>query len=172
MLPIDNDKFLIGTLKEGLFEYDFLQKKWAKFQNEADNMLKIGNIYHAAVLKNGDIALATLKRGVFIISEAGKLKYVFDKQSGLINNATYFVSNDAHNDLWIAQEKGISHVELSVPFNRFGVNSGIDGNIQKLTIYNNNLYCGTSSGIYYMPIDKEEPITESRVFTAFMAVIP
>jgi PAS domain S-box-containing protein len=120
-------------------------------------MLKIGNIYHATVLKNGDIALATLKRGVLIISEVGKLKYIFDKQSGLINNATYFVSNDAHNDLWIAQEKGISHLELSVPFNRFGVNSGIDGNIQKLTIYNNNLYCGTSSGIYYMPIDKEEP---------------
>ncbi len=157
MLPFDNEKFLIGTLKEGLYEYDILQKKWAKFQNEADNMLQIGNIYHATLLKNGDIALATLKSGVFIISEEGKLKYVFDKQSGLINNATYFVSSDTHNDLWIAQEKGISHVELSVPFNRFGVNSGIDGNIQKLTIYNNNLYCGTSSGIYYMPINKEEP---------------
>lgn len=157
ILPTDNDKFLMGTLKEGLFQYDVLQKKWTKFENEADKLLQLGNVYHATVLKNGDLALATLKRGVFIISADGKLKYVFDKQSGLINNATYFVSSDAHSDLWIAQEKGISHVELSVPFNRFGVNSGIDGNIQKLTIYNNNLYCGTSSGIYCMPIDKEEP---------------
>lgn len=163
MFPIGNQQIMAGTLKNGLFIYDIKLQQWLPFHNQADELLKQGNIYHAILLTNGDIAVATLKKGVIILTAQGKIKYVLDKQSGLINNATYFLKEDSYGDLWIAQEKGISHVELSVPFNHFGIHSGLDGNIQKLTLYQDRLYCGTSSGIFYLPLENKSP-WDNKVF--------
>ncbi len=154
IIPQNGETVLAGTLKNGLFQFNTRTKQWQKFESEANEQLISGNIYHATALKSGNIAISTLKKGIFVISPNGKIKYVFNKQTGLINNASYYLCEDVYNDLWIAQEKGISHVELGVPFNRYSIHSGLDGNIQKLAVYNNNLYCGTSSGIYYLPLEE------------------
>lgn len=150
-LPFDDDKLLVGTLKSGLYLYNLKNNNWEKFQSDIDDELIKGNAYYATQLRNGTIAISTLKRGVFIISPKGKLLYSLNKNSGLMNNSAFFLFEDKYNDLWVGQEKGVSHIELSIPFSRFGSNSGIEGSIQKTISYNGYLFCGTSSGLYAKP---------------------
>ena len=157
-VPYSDNELLVGTLKNGLFIYNLSNSTWNKFQNEITDELIEGNVFHAIILKNNNIAIATLKKGVFVINQAGKLIYALNKHSGLINNSAFYVYECKYNDLWVGHEKGLSQVELSTPIIKFGVNSGIEGSPQKIDIYNNFIFCGTSSGIFAKPFLQEKSL--------------
>src|SRR3989339_5356 len=156
LIPFDQDRLLAGTLKEGLFLYDKSKKLWARFKTDNDPLLKSSNPYTAIWLTNGKLAIASLKNGVFILNNRGSIETIYDKDRGLLNNSTYSLYQDSYNDLWIGQEKGVSHIELSVPFTKIGENSGIEGTVQTIGYYFGHLFCGTSNGIYHLPIEKAE----------------
>jgi PAS domain S-box-containing protein len=151
-VPYAEDELLVGTLKSGIFIYNLTNFVWKKFQNDINEELIEGNVYHAIILKNSNIAIATLKKGVFVINQAGKLVQSINRQSGLINNTTFYVYECKCNDLWVGHEKGLSQIELSIPIIKFGVNSGIEGSPHKIEVYNNYIFCGTSSGIFAKPL--------------------
>ncbi len=162
-IPYDKESLLIGTLKEGLYLYSVTRKQWEKFENSYENELKLGNAYHAITLNNGNIAIATLKLGIFIIDPNGKPVLHVDKHSGLAINSTFYLYEDHYHDLWIGHEKGLSQIQLSLPYTQLNSISGIDGSLQNIENYNNYIFCGTSSGIFAKPLCDDEKL-ESENF--------
>lgn len=154
LLPYETHAVIAGTLRDGIYLYHHKQNQWEKFNSEIDEWCRKGDVYNGILLQNGNYAISTLKQGMVIISHNGKLLHHFNNKSGIINNGIYYIFEDKHKDLWVGQEKGISHIELSTPFTTFGSKSGLEGTMQNAITYNGKLYCATSSGLLYYDIER------------------
>lgn len=148
--PLNKNEWLAATLKDGLFVYHTKNKVFTPFNTSINNQLQLANVYKTLKLKNNNIAISTLKHGVYVVSKEGELRYNINKTNGLNNNAAYFLFQDNMGDLWVGLERGITQLELSVPFTKFDNNAGLEGALQKVTLHNNKLYCGTSNGLFQL----------------------
>ena len=145
-VKIEDDKSLIGTRSGNLFNYDGIT--FTPFQTEADNYIKENQLYHGINLSDGNIALATLQGGVVIINKEGKLIDFYNKGTGLQDNNVKYIFQDKQSNLWLALNNGISKIEYSSPFTIFDKRMGLDGIVLSLTKFQDNLYAGTTSGLY------------------------
>ena len=155
MLPFDNNKILIGSLRRGLFLFD--GSGFIKFNSEIDSYLIENRLYfRGEVLKNGDIALGTQLGGIVIIDKLGKLKSIYNKKNGLNNNTVWNLYSDKEGNLWAALDNGIAKILYPSQVNLIDERYGIEGAIQSLKIFDNYFYVSTSSGIYYAHLNTGE----------------
>ncbi|MEB0303277.1 transcriptional regulator, partial [Mucilaginibacter sp. 5C4] len=84
ILPFSNNKYLIGTAKNGLFLYDGATiKPW---QNQANDFLKNYQLNNGAIIPGKYFAYGTILNGIVIIDTAGNVVQHINKSSGLQNN--------------------------------------------------------------------------------------
>jgi signal transduction histidine kinase/DNA-binding response OmpR family regulator len=138
---------LIGTRLSGFYLYN--GKTLEPFPTEVDDYLKKSVAYHGIRLSSpGDFALATRFGGLVIMDSQGRLKYIFDKTSGLQDNDVKYVLQDNQENLWLCLEKGISRLEYRSPFFIYDNRSGLPGIVLSVLRCNNDLYVGTTKGLY------------------------
>jgi signal transduction histidine kinase/DNA-binding response OmpR family regulator len=154
---INGARILIGTRNFGLYLYD--GQAAAPFQTEADDYLKNNRLYHGIALKSsrGDsdhfahfthFALATQLGGLVIIDAGGRLKYIYNKAAGLVNDNVRYLFEDAEGNLWLALNYGISKIEYASPFSIYDERSGLRGLVLSVVKQGKLFYAGTSSGLY------------------------
>jgi signal transduction histidine kinase/DNA-binding response OmpR family regulator len=152
MVPYDTDsdspRLLIGTRALGFFLFD--GKTLKPFATTAGDYLNKHNLYNGIRLTRGDFALATLTGGLVIMAHDGRLKYVFDKNSGLQDDNVKYVFEDNRENLWLALNDGISRIEYRSPFFLYDDRTGLPGLVQAVARRQGNLYAGTSSGLYVL----------------------
>jgi ligand-binding sensor domain-containing protein len=148
MAPYSNRKILIGTQQNGLYIYD--GKTTTPFPTEVDDYLKKSRLYHGIRLSSDDFALATLLGGLIIINHHGRLKYIFDKPYGLQDEQVYYVFEDNQENLWLCLSKGISKIEYASPISTYDERSNLSGLVISVAKYHNELYAGTTTGLYYL----------------------
>ncbi len=150
MSKYNSKKLLIGTRENGFYIYDGI--KAVPFPTEADGYVKKNQLYHGIRLSSspGDFALATRLGGLVIIDSLGRLKYIFNEASGLQNNNVRYVFEDAQSNLWMALDSGISKIEYTSPISIYDKRSNLPGLVLSVTRHgpHNELYAGTSSGLY------------------------
>jgi signal transduction histidine kinase/DNA-binding response OmpR family regulator len=148
----DSKKLLIGTRLEGFYIYDGI--KVVPFPTEADDYLKEKHLYHGIRLLStqGDFALATLRGGLVIIDSLGKLKQIFSKAHGLLDNGVKYIFEDFQGNLWLALDKGISKIEYTSPISIYDDRSNLPGSVLSVIRHgpNNDLHVGTADGLYYL----------------------
>ncbi|MCK4661510.1 MAG: PAS domain S-box protein [Bacteroidales bacterium] len=151
MLPLEKDKILIGTRSHGLYIWKKNDKNlMIKFNIKTDNFFENNQIYSGIKLKNKNIILASLQKGIIILNPKGEIINKINKNDGLLTNTIYDLFEDKNNNIWLACEKGISRIELNSPITCFNEINGLEGSLLSSIYYNNNLFIGTSSGIYYL----------------------
>jgi len=157
MAPYDNTgkKFLIGTGSKGLYMCDCGKNTIDPFKTEVDDVLKEKRILHGIRLSSskspgqpGDFALATQLGGLVIIDSYGRLKYLFNKAAGLLDNKVNYVFEDKQDNLWLALEKGISKIEYTSPISIYDDRSGLTGLVLSVIKHQNVLYVGTTDGLF------------------------
>jgi len=152
-LPFGNNKYLLGTRNDGLYIYSEKDKdsedSIKPFYTEVDQYLIENNLYTGITLGE-NFAFATLQGGVVIINKAGELVTILNRAKGILADDIYYLYVDKNENLWIAQERGISKVEVSSAFTQFNAINGLDGTIINGMIYNDHLYIGTSIGLYHL----------------------
>lgn len=154
LTPYTGQKILIGTRGHGFFIYDHRDPStpFKPFKTQADNYLAKRELNYGIRLKSGDFALATLSGGVVIIDTAGKVKTLFTKDNPLLDNVIRYLFEDSGGNLWIAQDNGISKIELSSPILIYDDRSGLDGIVKSLTRHGpqKSLYAATTRGLFRM----------------------
>jgi signal transduction histidine kinase/DNA-binding response OmpR family regulator len=145
IVPYDSRRLLIGTRPQGFFIHD--GKTMAPFPTGADDYLNEKQVYHGIRLSSGDFALATLHGGLVIMSPKGRLKYIFDKTSGLQDENIKYVFEDIQGNLWLALNNGISRIEYKSPFFLY---PDLPGLVQSVVRHHNALYAGTSQGLFVL----------------------
>ncbi|MCK4662577.1 MAG: SpoIIE family protein phosphatase [Bacteroidales bacterium] len=135
-----------------------------KLNTEIDEYINNNGIYSAVKIKNNRYAFATLRGGIIIMDNHGKLVQIINKNRGLQNNSVYNIYVDNCNNLWAALENGISYIELSSPLSMFNELNGFEGYALSNIRYNGKIYASTMRGIYYLPEYKMSLINDKHNF--------
>jgi len=105
------------------------------------------------------IALGTLNGGVvFVDPSTGKTKEIINYFSGLPDNEVFCLKRDAEGNVWVGHEYGYSCISPSLPFRSFNHYEGLQGNILCAKTFGNNVYVGTSVGLFIL--EKQDQFAE------------
>lgn len=97
----------------------------------------------------GVIALGTLRGGVFFVNErTGATEEIMNYQAGLPDNEIYSLLYDINSGVWVAHDYGFSRIAPFVPFRAYHHYDGLSGNLLCATRHNQNVYVGTTVGLY------------------------
>jgi signal transduction histidine kinase/CheY-like chemotaxis protein/streptogramin lyase len=148
MVPYDSRRMLIGTRSHGFYFYD--GTKATPFLTEVDDYLIKNQVYHGIRLSSspGYFALATRRGGLVIMDSHGKVKYLFNKSTGLQSDNVKYVFEDVQGNLWLALEKGVSKIEYGSPFFLYDDRFDLSGVVLAEVNHHGVLYAGTTWGLY------------------------
>jgi len=146
ILPISNNRYLIGTARNGLFIYD--NKQITPWNNQANDFLKTYQLNNG-VLIGKYVAYGTILNGVVIIDTAGNVVQQINKSSGLQNNTVLSLFIDKEQNLWAGLDNGIDRIEINSPLYFYFDKTGHFGTVYSSIIFNNKIYLGTNQGLFY-----------------------
>jgi len=139
------DKLLVATRREGLYLYD--GKDIQQFQTVVDEYLLANRIYDGHHLSDGNYALATMGKGVIVISPDGKEIFRFDDSNGLGNNQSLYL-REIDEQLWLGTKNGIFQMAYKAPYRKVGKELGLNGQISSICHYKENIYATCNDGLY------------------------
>lgn len=151
MHRLPDDSLLLITQELGLFKWKNGGIQPIPEQNEIQ-LSELG-IIGSLHLSTGDFALNTLTNGVVVINEHGKINKRINRNIGIRSDAVHQIYQDRDLNLWLALENGIAKVNYHSPLSFFDEKAGIEGNVQSMIRFKNELYVGTSYGLFIQEDD-------------------
>jgi serine phosphatase RsbU (regulator of sigma subunit) len=159
MLPFgkSNKKILIGTRDKGfwIFEPDNHTLPFRNFTIKDQDILEKAVITGGVLTADRSFAIGTMLNGLIVIDTAGNTKTIINKSRGLQDNEVKQPVLDRNQNIWLALNNGISRVEISSPLSLLNENSGITGSINSIIRYNNQLWVGSTTGLFVQSSGKE-----------------
>ena len=157
ILPHKSNSLLI-FLENGDI-YHFQGSSINKWKNDANDFLNESQINSAKLLSNNTIAIGTQNNGLLILSTEGEILKHLTKGKGLNNRTVLSLHEDRFNNIWLGLNNGITMVELGSPFSIIDEQSGLPGTGYTALLYDNQIYLGTSNGLFHQSI-KPDPLSE------------
>lgn len=147
IMALEDDRLLLGTVKNGIIDYDRNNKTYKIFNR--NNGLQ-NNTVLGFVKKYGNIWLS-LDNGIDRIELDSPIKFYTDDTGEL--GAVYDLAF-LNNRMFLASNTGVytfknNHLELI---------AGAEGHTWNLEVLNDTLYVNHNTGTYYVDEDKLEPI--------------
>lgn len=158
ILETPDKKILIGCRQSGFCRLDRQTGSIDDpFQGNpsTNSELAKNRVYHGLLLPDGNLAVATLSGGTYIMGPGGGILKVLNRNHGLRDNVNYFLGMSYDNNLWICTSNGISAFNINSPFILWDYTSGIDGVVLDIMDYQDRVYIGTLTGLYEIPADQD-----------------
>jgi DNA-binding CsgD family transcriptional regulator/ligand-binding sensor domain-containing protein len=143
------DGLLIQTQLDGI--YKLAGNNLTRFVTDVDAELKASFVYSSQLLQDGSFALGTVSNGIYILSNAGKLKYHISQSKGLSNNTALSLFEDKDQNLWAGLDNGINCININSPVHSFTDDTGVLGTVYASASFNGLLYVGTNQGLFCRP---------------------
>ncbi len=159
ILALNADSAMVTSLKNGLF---ILHKTGVTLLGNANNALfKSERIYAATGINSNQIALATSNSGTYIIDYKGNLVQSFSTKEGLQNNNVLSIFVDKKSNLWLGLNNGIDMVAYNSAIKQISP-AQQDGSGYTSIISNQQLYIGTSNGLFSVPLQNLPDLSFSK----------
>lgn len=158
ILPIKN-AIIVTTLKHGVYNYS--NTGATKIVTPATGAIEKERIYTATAINNEWIGLGTTNAGVHIIDEKGDLIQNLSKPEGLQNYNILSIFSDNQSNLWLGLNNGIDCIGFNKAIKHINPNYQ-DASAYATIIYKDNLYVGTSSGLYSAPLNGASDLSFNR----------
>lgn len=146
-----NDELLIATSLRGIFKYN--NGILSPFKSEINPILKEQQLNEFSEMQNGNMIFGTIKNGVYITDPNGNLLFHIHKENGLINNTVLSQFVDDDDQLWLGLDNGLASANLRSPYLFYNDVSGNLGAVYDVIKYNNTVYIGSNTGLYYLDAD-------------------
>ncbi|MBU2428826.1 MAG: response regulator [Gammaproteobacteria bacterium] len=159
----NDDQLLIGCRGTGFFLLD--TNGLTPFPTDIDATLNQAVLYNSKKLRNGLLAIATVRDGVFLLNAQGKLVNHLNINSGLLNDNVRAMYEDPQQGLWLALDHGLSRVEASSAISLFNHVMGLTGNVHALHRHQQQLYAGTSQGLFRLDAPRGKQAVFSQLET-------
>lgn len=144
-------KLLLMTSLKGSF---FLTDgKLIPTKFEINEHIKLHQLNSFSMLRNGKMVFGTIKDGVFVTDASGKLKFHVSKENGLLNNTVLGQALDEFDNLWLGLDNGIANLELNSSNYFFNDVSGKLGAVYDIIEYENVIYIGTNTGLFWLDVN-------------------
>lgn len=154
ILPHGKDTLLVTTLKAGLFH--LVKDRLIPLKTEIDPLLYTHRIYCGKDLGKGRLALGTSSSGLYITDHRGRVSQKFTYEQGLQNNYIRDIFLDRDNNLWLALDYGIDYISLNSAIHYIYPDKENPVSSYGVRIFQQNLYIGTSNGLYSTPVLTDE----------------
>ena len=145
VIETGKDSAILTSLKNGLFQLNGDQIN--SLQNKNQSTFIRDRIYAATRITNDRIALATNNNGAYIIDKSGNIIQRFSKKEGLQNNNVLSIFCDNDQNLWLGLDNGIDFIAFNSAIKQISP-SQEDAAGYGIAILNDQLFIGTSSGLY------------------------
>ncbi len=141
------DNILIATEKNGVYVYSKTEgiRPW---KNLSDSFLRENRINKILVQDNMQIVIPTVLGGLLILDQEGVPLYKIDKEAGLQNNMVRSIFEDQDHNLWLGLDNGIDYLSIASPIRFFYPDGKLEGTSYDIEIMENEIYIGTSTGLY------------------------
>ncbi len=141
---LNKEYFILGE-----FGISPLRNEHPSFQ-KTNNILKNAIVTCVINLNTEEFLVGTQKDGIYLMSSNGDLTRNFNTQHGLQDNYIRNLFQDKSGNIWIAYNNGIGIIKWGSPLEYLTNNQGFEGMGYSGITYNNKLYIGTSTGLYYL----------------------
>lgn len=150
ILPYNKHALLFISVEQGIqiYENPHTGLHQSPVFREANDYIRLHQAYSAVRGSNGEYAIGTVSGGILVVAPDGKIREIYNKKTGLLDNSVYSLFYDRNDQLWAALDNGISLVQLNVPFTYYDERSGLSGSVMCLDYFNNRLYVGTSQHVF------------------------
>lgn len=154
--------YLLGTSESRLFLLqDDMRLKEVKVADST--YLSTSVMINAAWVNSDLVALGTLRGGiVFINPNTGETEEIINYNTGLPDNEVYTLIKDRNQNIWASHTYGFTRIAPYLPFRSFRYYAGLQGNLLCAIQHKNEVYVGTSLGLYKLV--KEEFYDEITYF--------
>ena len=153
---IGQDSFMLTTHKNGIFIIH--DNKASGLASKTIDYLKTRNISSSTMVNDKHIAIGTNLDGCHIIDKQGELVRSFNRKQGLQNNNILDVFLDKEKNLWLGLDNGIDFLPYNNAIKHIYPEYLNEGSGYASYIYKNELYIGTSHGLYKLPLSSETDI--------------
>ncbi|WP_375561877.1 SpoIIE family protein phosphatase [Bernardetia sp. OM2101] len=150
------DEILFLTVFDNLWKYNFKTKETSSFfSSEVTQTLKAAQPLNFNILTNGNIAIGTVQKGVFIVDKNGNIIKNISTAEGLRDNIVMATTQDKQNQLWTALYNGINRIDINAPLSVWTKENGILGSTtQNIVKYQDTYFAATISNVVFF--DKNE----------------
>ena len=155
---IGTDSVLLTTLKHGFFLYH--RQAMRRLHNPLLDQLAAKNVSSSRMVNDRHLAIGTNLDGCFIVDKKGSLVGRFGKEEGLQNNSILGIFLDKHNNLWLGLHNGIDFVPYNNAVKHIHPDQLDEGAGFTSHIFNNDLYIGTSIGLFKAPINATKQLAD------------
>lgn len=143
------DTILFSTLKDGIFYLS--SGEFELWKTPHDDFLKKNRIYTATKFGKQQLAIGTSSGGLVMLNEDRKAIQWLSTKNGLQNNNILSLQTDKAQNLWVGLDNGIDYVKISSPFSVIYPDGDLKGTAYTAKIQGQDIYFGTSGGLYYSP---------------------
>lgn len=156
---MQKSKIFITTLKNGFFTLN----KNQIIPIQSANLSEIVNkrIFCAIPISDDWMALGTNNDGVYIVNSNGELIQKFSKNEGLQNNNVLSIALDNQKNIWLGLNNGVDFINYDSPIKQLNPNNQ-KGSGYTAAIYKNNLFIGTSNGLYRALLQSVKDLSFSK----------
>lgn len=152
------DKFILGLSNNKIYAVN-ASLKLSEISLEDEDYISRSVLVNGQWFNDNLFVLGTLRGGmVFINIKTGKTQEIINYSTGLPDNEIYALSKDKSESIWAAHEYGFTRIAPSLPFRSFNHYSGLQGNLLCAITYNNQVYVGTSVGLF--KLEREDVFEE------------
>jgi hypothetical protein len=143
-----DDTYVIGTSGNKLYSCtEDLVAKPIVLKDQA--YVDANVIVNGAWLNRQLLALGTLRGGVIFVNPLnGLTEEIINYSTGLPDNEVFQMMVDVNQNVWVSHDYGFTKISPYIPLRSFNHYEGLQGNILCVYTYNNQVYAGTSSGLF------------------------
>ncbi len=154
-LPVDafsfyvplEDQILLGTASNSYYLFNGVSFRTVEI--EENDFFNHNYIITASYLGNNKLALASIAGGLaFLDLKTAVIDFTMDYFNGLPDDEVRTTFVDAAGGLWVSHAEGISRVDLNLGIENFGYFIGLKGKPLSLQLFQEELYIGTTEGLY------------------------
>lgn len=157
LTSIGQDSAILTTIKNGV--YLLTGTVITKINSPALEEIAKTNISASAMVNDDHIALTTNLNGCYIIDKKGNLVQQFSRKEGLQNNNILDIFLDKEKNIWLGLDNGIDFIAYNNAIKHIYPDYLNEGSGYAAAIYNNQLYIGTSSGLYKTALTPEKDLS-------------
>jgi len=150
---------IITTLKKGLFYYS--NNTIQPITTGAAGIFQNERIYSAIAINKEWMALATSSGGVYVINNKAEIIQKFSSTEGLQSNNILSIFLDQKQNLWLGLNNGIDFIAYNSAIKHISPKL-LDESGYTAMIQNQQLYIGTSNGLYSVPLQPVNDLSFSK----------
>ena len=155
--PFGKDSLFITTISTGF--YILSNDKLTPFQFAGANPFINQRILTATPVTEDWLAVGTNLAGCYIINKKGDVIQNVSRKEGLQLNNVLSLFVDARHNLWIGLDNGIDFIAYNNAIKHIYPEKLNEGEGYTSLIYKNQLYVGTSNGLYKVPLSNTKDLS-------------